>query len=69
MLENRTQQIKETAFHAPKDEEGHEVTVIFKDDFEYLIRKCEYYDRLVQQSLDEAFEENYNEVVERGKRL
>ncbi|PEP08150.1 hypothetical protein COE81_03310 [Bacillus wiedmannii] len=69
MLENRTQQIKETAFHAPKDEEGHEVTVIFKDDFEYLIGKCEYYDRLVQQSLDEAFEENYNEAVECGKRL
>ncbi|PFM49593.1 hypothetical protein COC59_05215 [Bacillus cereus] len=67
MVENRTQEIKETAFHAPKNEDGNEITVIFKDDFEYLIRKCERYDKLVQQSLDEAFEEHYNKAVERGK--
>ncbi len=67
MVENRTQEIKETAFHAPKNEDGHEITVIFKGDFEYLIQKCERYDKLVQQSLDEAFEEYYNKAVERGK--
>ncbi|MGG1718746.1 hypothetical protein ABDH75_10990 [Bacillus wiedmannii] len=67
MVENRTQEIKETAFHAPKNEDGNEITVIFKGDFEYLIRKCERYDKLVQQSLDEAFEEHYNKAVERGK--
>ncbi|PED84321.1 hypothetical protein CON65_02485 [Bacillus pseudomycoides] len=69
MKENRTQEIKETAFHAPKNEDGHEITVIYKEDFEYLIRKCERYDKLVQQSLDEAFEEHYKEAVERGKKL
>lgn len=67
MIENRTQEIKETAFHAPENEDGNEITVIFKGDFEYLIRKCERYDKLVQQSLDEAFEEHYNKAVERGK--
>lgn len=56
MTENRVQEIKETAYLPSIDEDGVELAVIFKDDFDYLVRMCESRQKIVADLLDEASE-------------